>query len=343
MVLVPSLIGDSPQQPGVQAEAYIPDQLIAGNLKLVTTPGTLGAGTLPRGTVCGQQTQGTVAAGAGVAASGTATFSALPAAGDTLSFAGTTVTFVANTVLGTANNFPLGNPQAAYPNVQEFLDAFIPWLNASIDTNLVKGVYSGTGSVLTITAATSGTAGNSLALSKVSTAIVVSAANLSGGAANTGNGTFGTITRGASFRTNGPYVLTMLTATTFSLVDPNGVSLPNGATGVAYTDAQLNFTLTAGGTAFVANDSFHITQAAGSGNWVLSVATATDGSQVPGGILVDFADASGGAVTTGFYVMGEFNPNAMSWDDSWSLPALRAAFSPRPIYLKSFVSATDPY
>ena len=47
-------VSDNPQQPMVSAEAYIPDQLIAGNLKLVTTNITLtGSAALKRGSVLG--------------------------------------------------------------------------------------------------------------------------------------------------------------------------------------------------------------------------------------------------------------------------------------------------
>ena len=55
MTLVINALGDNPQQPMAYAETYIPDQLIAGNLKLVTQGIVLGAGTLPRGSVLGLQ------------------------------------------------------------------------------------------------------------------------------------------------------------------------------------------------------------------------------------------------------------------------------------------------
>ena len=48
MSLTPSEIRDNPQQPGVQAQVYIPDQLIADARNLVTQPILLGAGVLKR-------------------------------------------------------------------------------------------------------------------------------------------------------------------------------------------------------------------------------------------------------------------------------------------------------
>lgn len=53
MTLPVNTIGDNPQQPGIQAETYIPDQLIAGALQIVSQPIILASGTLPRGSVLG--------------------------------------------------------------------------------------------------------------------------------------------------------------------------------------------------------------------------------------------------------------------------------------------------
>lgn len=54
MTLPVNTIGDNPQQPGIYAEAYVPDQLIAGNAKLVTANATFVSGqVLARGSVVG--------------------------------------------------------------------------------------------------------------------------------------------------------------------------------------------------------------------------------------------------------------------------------------------------
>lgn len=47
---------NNPQQPGFYTEVFIPDQLIAGNLKLVTANVMIGTGQLQRGTVLGKIT-----------------------------------------------------------------------------------------------------------------------------------------------------------------------------------------------------------------------------------------------------------------------------------------------
>jgi hypothetical protein len=77
--------------------------------------------------------------------------------------------------------------------------------------------------------------------------------------ANTGNGSIGTIVA-ASTAKPGSYLLLFSAATAFTVQDPQGDWLKTqGATGSAFVDGGLSFTVTAGGTAFVANDSLTIT------------------------------------------------------------------------------------
>lgn len=59
-----STIGDNPQRPGIRSDVYIPDQLIAGPLQLVTEPITLVAdelirSALQRGALLGRKDDGT--------------------------------------------------------------------------------------------------------------------------------------------------------------------------------------------------------------------------------------------------------------------------------------------
>ena len=227
MTLTINSLGDNPQTPGIYAETYIPDQLIAGNLKLVTQSITLNSGTLQRGAVLGQQ----------------------------------------------------------------------------------------------------------------------SGAPTSTAALTTGNGTIGSLSGGNSVQ-SGAYVLRATSATNWNVTAPDGYALPSATTGAAYVGPDINFTITAGGTAFAAGDEFVVNVP--SGNYVSCVKTASDGSQIPVGILADYADASGGAVVAGIYVMGEFNVNAILPDASWGAnaaawgPALSSMLRNTGIFLKSVVSALDP-
>lgn len=160
------------------------------------------------------------------------------------------------------------------------------------------------------------------------------------GPVGTGNGTITLITAGTRTKT-GVYTIKFLTATTYTVTDPQGEALPNGVNG-AYANPNLNFTITAGGTPFVAGDSFTVTVAAGANTWKKSVKTAVDGSNLPLGILVDDADATGGDVNSGMYLTGEFNENVVAYDGTWTLEELKQSLRRDGIFLKSAITANPP-
>lgn len=76
-----------------------------------------------------------------------------------------------------------------------------------------------------------------------------------------------------------------------------------------------------------------------SGKYTKSVKTATDGSETPVAILVDNVDASTSDQNGGLYLMGEFNQNRIIFDNSWTVPALKAALRPLAIFLKDSIQA----
>jgi hypothetical protein len=77
-------------------------------------------------------------------------------------------------------------------------------------------------------------------------------------AGNTGNGTIGTLSLLANGK-NGTYTVSFLTATTFNVYSPDGGLVGAGATGAAFSAGkQVQFTITAGGTAFVKGDGFSV-------------------------------------------------------------------------------------
>ncbi len=87
-------------------------------------------------------------------------------------------------------------------------------------------------------------------------ATVASAAKAGG---NTGTGTVSAgPTVQAANASNGVYQVRFTDATHFNVVDPNGRQLQPGTTAAAYLDG-IGFTITAGGTAFVAGDGFDVT------------------------------------------------------------------------------------
>jgi hypothetical protein len=82
-------------------------------------------------------------------------------------------------------------------------------------------------------------------------------------APNGGNTGTGTVTAGptaaAGVVENGAYSVLFTDATHFDVIAPDGSQLKAGQTGVAYADGGIGFTITAGGTAFVAGDGFTMT------------------------------------------------------------------------------------
>jgi hypothetical protein len=341
MALNPSLIGDNPQQPSAVAETYIPDQLIAGSLKLVSDLAVVsGSAVLQRGSVMGLSKFGSVSGTAGKAfASGTIAIAALPTAADTLTIQGTAITFAAAVpdVAPPANTVYIGTTTALTAQ------ALLAFLQGSTDTNLSKLTYTLSGSTITATAAIPGTGGNAYTLATSdSGAFTLSGATLSGGTANTGNATLSAMSGGAKMQM-GNYTATCLTATTAQVVDPAGEEIGVATFGAAFADSQINFTITAGGTPCAAGDAFVLVAApTAAGLYKLCTAGAVDGTEVPAAILVDQTDPTGGNVSAGVYLMGEFNANALVLDPSLSLAAVKAAFAGKGIFIKNAVSAFDP-
>lgn len=165
-------------------------------------------------------------------------------------------------------------------------------------------------------------------------------ATATAGGANVGNGTVGSISL-AEFAPTGTYTLTATSATEFSVTAPNGDPLGVATAGQVFNN-QIEFTITAGATAFAVNDSFTIATAQGSGTYKPCVKTASDGSQVPVAILADYTDATAGAVNAAIYLTGEFNANAITFDASWTQAAIGAALRTANIFLKNSVSAAAP-
>ena len=161
------------------------------------------------------------------------------------------------------------------------------------------------------------------------------------GPANAGNGAVGAISGSAGLK-RGTYALVATAANTFTVTDPEGAQLPIATVGQAYNQQGVQFTITAGSNAFAAGDILSLQAVNAVGQYVACVKTASDGSQTPKAILVDFVDASGGPATGGAYMTGEFNERAVSFDPSWNLPQVRDALRPYSIFLKASISGLEP-
>ena len=114
--------------------------------------------------------------GLGLPATGTVTFSGTTTANDTLTINGRTLTFVSGTPA--AHQVQIGGSAA---QTAANLQAYLMSAPALADADLNVCSYSTLLAVTTITANAVGTAGNSIAISKSSTEITLSAADLAGG------------------------------------------------------------------------------------------------------------------------------------------------------------------
>lgn len=149
--------------------SYEPDNLFAANQELPAVADALeiaASQNLKRGSLVNVSGEQIAATTDGVKASGTITFADQPTADDTVTVGTTTLTF--KSADPGENEVLIGTDLAAT------LDNLIAALPDSVTGSKSSGV-------VTITAATDGTAGNSIALAKSGDDITVSGATLSGG------------------------------------------------------------------------------------------------------------------------------------------------------------------
>lgn len=131
----------------------------------------------------------------------------------------------------------------------------------------------------------------------------------------TGTGAVSGFTLGKNAQ-NGTYKVQLTTTSATSplvVTAPDGSILPNGAVASAYTSSHINFTLANGGT-MTAGDYFNIVVANGTGQCALFDPTATDGTQVPYGVITHPADASSTTATvTAFVRLGMIKIDNLTW------------------------------
>ena len=77
--------------------------------------------------------------------------------------------------------------------------------------------------------------------------------------------------------------------------------------------------------------------------FTLSTAAATDGSQVPYGILLDFYDATAGDLECGVYIKGEFDPASITFGAGQTQAGVHDALRSMGIYFKPVVLASGAY
>ena len=128
---------------------------------------------------------------------------------------------------------------------------------------------------------------------------------------NTGNGTIGTVSAGATAKA-GVYTATCIEPAanggTFTVEDPDGVNVGTAMVGTPFAGPVV-FTIADGTTDFVAGDRFTITVAAGSGKYKEYNPANTDGSQIAVAILYAAVDATA-ADTEGVVIARHAEVNA---------------------------------
>lgn len=158
---------------------------------------------------------------------------------------------------------------------------------------------------------------------------------------NTGNGeiTFAAIQPGSQ---PGVYSVVCITEKheggTFRITDPKGYVLGDIEVGQNFSN-QIAFSISAPTVDFVAQDSFSVTVAPGSGEWRLSDGNRVDGSQVPRAILAQDTDATDRAEITACYRAGIFNGNAMTFGPGYTADIVRESLRDSGIHLVSSVTA----
>lgn len=159
-------------------------------------------------------------------------------------------------------------------------------------------------------------------LGKTATAGTIAGAAAAG---NTGNGTIGSLTIGASVK-EGVYRAVCIepatNAGTFTVEDPDGIVIGRATVAMAFTGA-VNFTIADGATDFVAGDAFDITVSAVTYKYKLAAAAATDGSSEPDAILAEDTNASAADVDTVAYIRGDFNEAALTFGSGHTAATVR--------------------
>ena len=122
---------------------------------------------------------------------------------------------------------------------------------------------------------------------------------------------------------------------TFVVRDPDGNQIGTVvmAGGAGAFDDDIKFAVADGATDFAVGDGFDITIAAGSGKYVLSLAAAVDGSQIPDLILAESTDASAGDVTTVAYYHGDFIQSALTLGAGHTADSIREGLRVKGIQL----------
>lgn len=303
----------------IEQGTFVPDNLIGGDKKLVTEEVLIAAGqNLARGSVLGRVKNSTPTTGtADGGNTGNGTCTVVTGGPDTIPG---TYTIECTRAITNGGEFSVTDPNGKF-----------------IGSVLITAGAGGTGvfksSQINFTLTDGGT---DFALADKFTVAVTEGVPDTGTAdgGNTGNGTM-TEVEGRRHLKVGTYTLTCVTAAThggtFSVVDPDGIALPNAVmtagAGVKtnFENDQIAFALTDGGTDFIVGDIFTVAVTIHPRQVKLLDKTATDGSSAPYAILSEALDATSAAKMGIAYLEGQFNERSLVFASGTDIEDVRDA------------------
>ena len=208
----------------------------------------------------------------------------------------------------------------------------------SSSTYTPDNLIAGEGQLLSrkVTIASGQTIARGHVLGKISVGAATAAAKSGGNAANTGALTMDATTPVLAGAQVGVYTVRCIAASTnsgtFLVLDPLGRSLGQVFVGATFA-TQIKFAIADGSQDFIVGEGFDITVAAGSGEYVVSLAAAVNGSQTPDMIASEAVDASGGAKELIAYYKGDFNEAALTIGTGHTAASIREGLRVKGINL----------
>lgn len=182
-------------------------------------------------------------------------------------------------------------------------------------------------------------------LGKSTVGAATAAAKSGGNAANTGLLTMDATTPVKAGAKVGVYTARFAVAAsnngTFIVKDPDGFQIGTivMAAGTGTFDDDIKFAIADGTQDFIVGEGFDITVAAGSGKYVLSLAAAADGSQVPDCIAAHSIDATGGDKEELGYFRGQFSSNAVILGTGHTVASIREGLRVKGVDLIDVLAA----
>jgi hypothetical protein len=128
---------------------------------------------------------------------------------------------------------------------------------------------------------------------------------------------------------------------TFIVKDPDGFQIGAVvmAAGTGTFDDDIKFAIADGSQDFIVGEGFDITVAAGSGKYVLSLAAAADGSQIPDCIAAIAIDATAADKEELGYFRGQFNSSAVVLGTGHTVASVREGLRAKGVDLIDVVPA----